>query len=61
MQIVVELDDAHFSEMKAIELIREAQRCDRDVYNEKIAQAMSLLALARLQRGKEEPPTKAGT
>lgn len=55
MSIVVSMDDPAFAESKAIELIHEGKQCARlgtmDQYNEKIAQAISLLALARVQRG----------
>lgn len=50
MSIVVELNNPAYCEVKAIELIREAQSHPVD-YHEKVTQAISLLALARLQRG----------
>lgn len=65
LSIVVEMDDPGYSESKAIELIAEAKQLQREIaayptddsnkglqdqYDEKVAQAISLLALARVQR-----------
>lgn len=65
LSIVVDMDDPGYAESKAIELISEAKQLAREIesppvdvanvglreqYNEKVAQAISLLALARVQR-----------
>jgi hypothetical protein len=65
LSIVVDMNDPGYAESKAIELISEAKQLQRELattendradedlkkqYDEKMAQAISLLALARVQR-----------
>lgn len=59
MSIIVGLDNPQYGEIKAIELIREAQAHPTD-YHEKVTQAISLLALARLQRDAHAEKTVQG-
>ncbi len=62
MSVVATMNNPGYSEMKAIELIheatvigvegeREGSKEKMDLYHGKMSQAISLLALARLQRG----------
>lgn len=56
LSVVVEMNDPDYCESKAMELIREAKLtrklpANREQADEKIAQAISLLALSRVQRG----------
>lgn len=58
LSVVVEMNDPDYCESKATELIREAKLTRKAPgqnsaaqADEKIAQAISLLALARVQRG----------
>ena len=65
MSILVDMEDPGYCESKAIELISEAKKLQKEIasppedfsnsnlkeqYDEKMAQAISLLALARVQR-----------
>jgi len=54
ISIVQDMARPEYSELKAVELIREAQRAEADgdpvQYHARVAQAISLLALARIQR-----------
>jgi len=73
LQIVIGFDRPEYLEMKAIELITEAQRITMsddytqykdelkknlvNDYHDKIKQAISLLSIARIQRGAPEHGT----
>ncbi len=61
--IIADFADANYMELRAIELIREAQLsvaqdalewATYEGYHTKIRQAISLLAMARVERAKEE-------
>lgn len=72
LTVVVSLDDPGYSEMKAVELIHEARTIQKEVvagyrrdtpesqkeYHDKVTMAISLLALARSQRGTPEGKAK---
>lgn len=50
--IVVQMEDPDYAELKAVELILEARaHTGSCYYNDRIQQAIGLLALARAQRG----------
>jgi hypothetical protein len=73
VSVVVNLDAPDYSEMKAIELIHEARQIQIDItkglkkdvrfnteeYHEKLTMAISLLALARSQRGPAQSKKEA--
>lgn len=64
MSVVVGLKDPSYGETRAIELIHEAKLVTTDSaqYQEKLSQAISLLALAKVQRnGAPEDSKKEGT
>jgi hypothetical protein len=56
LSIVVGLNDPSYGETRAIELIHEAKLTVKDLaqYQEKLSQAISLLALAKVQHGPTE-------
>jgi hypothetical protein len=61
MSIITELNNPTFGEVKALELIREAQRCvsGSEQYHEKLTQAISVLSLVRIQREKPDASQEA--
>jgi hypothetical protein len=63
MSAVVNINDPSYAETKAVELIMEAKGIIKSNgqishYNEKISQALSLLALAKVQRGPSQTAKK---
>jgi len=68
MAIIMEQGDARFFETRAIEFIREAQQAimfpnpnsqQLEIYNDKIAKAISLLAIARGIRSTKPEPKRS--
>lgn len=51
-------DNVGYYELRAVELIQEARRCNGAIYMEKIKLAISLLALAKAERTLEAAQTK---
>ncbi len=55
LSVIVQMDNPQYGELRAIELINEAQVAintgSLQTYHDKITQAIALLGLARVQRG----------
>ena len=49
LQTVIQIGDRHYYETRAIELIRNAREAGPDEYHADIMQAITLLALARME------------
>ena len=56
IKIIMEVNDANYYVLRAVEFINEARNYPLDVenYNEKITKAISLLALAKLVRNNNQ-------
>jgi len=58
MAVIVDMEDPRYCELRAIELIRQAQNTPQ-FYQDTISQAIALLALAKVQRSGTTETEKA--